>query len=61
MIEGTSSMYELSQEYVDYFLCYIAPKFGGSDIINKNNDEFEILNIQKETQDIIIWMKKKVK
>ncbi|MBC8237094.1 MAG: bifunctional diaminohydroxyphosphoribosylaminopyrimidine deaminase/5-amino-6-(5-phosphoribosylamino)uracil reductase RibD [Helicobacteraceae bacterium] len=58
MIEGTSSMYELSKEYVDYFLCYIAPKFGGSDIINKNNDKFQFLNIQKETQDIIMWMKK---
>jgi len=58
MIEGTSSMYELSKEYVDHFLCYIAPKFGGSDIMNKNNDKFQILNIQKETQDIIMWMKK---
>jgi diaminohydroxyphosphoribosylaminopyrimidine deaminase / 5-amino-6-(5-phosphoribosylamino)uracil reductase len=58
MIEGTSSMYELSKKNLDYFLCYIAPKFGGTDIMNKNNDTFQILNIQKETQDIIMWMKK---
>ena len=58
MIEGTSSMYELSREYVDMYLCYIAPKLGGKDIFDKFDEKLEVLNIQKETQDIIMWMKK---
>ena len=29
MIEGSSKMYELSREVVDYYLCYLAPSFGG--------------------------------
>ena len=58
MIEGTSSMYELSREYVDLYLSYTAPNIGGTQSINANNDTFKILNIEKETQDIITWMKR---
>ncbi|MDQ7045693.1 MAG: bifunctional diaminohydroxyphosphoribosylaminopyrimidine deaminase/5-amino-6-(5-phosphoribosylamino)uracil reductase RibD [Sulfurimonas sp.] len=60
MIEGTSTMYELSKEYVDLYLCYLAPSFAGSKIFDVKNDTFEILNIQKESQDIIMWMKREV-
>nr|WP_275847005.1 bifunctional diaminohydroxyphosphoribosylaminopyrimidine deaminase/5-amino-6-(5-phosphoribosylamino)uracil reductase RibD [Sulfurimonas sp. SAG-AH-194-I05] len=60
MIEGTSSMYCLAQDFIDYYLCYIAPKFGGKEIFEKDDDAFTILNIQKETQDIIMWMKKEI-
>ncbi|WP_455756586.1 bifunctional diaminohydroxyphosphoribosylaminopyrimidine deaminase/5-amino-6-(5-phosphoribosylamino)uracil reductase RibD [Sulfurimonas sp.] len=60
MIEGGANMYELSREYVDFYLCYIAPKIGGDDGLKKIEDNFEILNIEKETQDIIMWMKREV-
>lgn len=60
MIEGTSSMYELSREYVDMYLSYITPKFGGAEKFNQSDDKLEILNVEKETQDIIMWMKKEV-
>jgi len=58
MIEGTSNMYNLTKEKVDYYLCYISPKFGGDQKFEHSVDEFEILNIQKEHQDIITWMKR---
>lgn len=58
MIEGSSKMYELSKEFVDYYLCYIAPSFGGKSGFGDQKSKFEILNIQKETQDIIMWMKR---
>ena len=58
MIEGSSKMFELSRDIVDYYLCYLAPKFGGSSGFEKNDANFEILNLQKEAQDIIMWMKK---
>jgi len=45
MIEGTQNMLELSKTYIDYYLTYISTNF-------------DVLNIQKDTKDIIIWMKK---
>jgi len=45
MIEGTKNMQELSKPYVDYYLTYMATNL-------------DVLNIQKDTKDIIIWMKK---
>ena len=50
MIEGTDKMYSITQEIVDYYLCYMAP--------NANN--FEVLNQAQESQDIIMWMKKRI-
>jgi len=58
MIEGSSKMFELSKDIVDYYLCYLAPTFGGSNGFENIEEKFEILNIQKETQDIIMWMKR---
>ncbi len=60
MIEGSSKMFELSKGVVDYYLCYLAPTFGGKNGFEKIDDKFEILNIQKETQDIIMWMKREL-
>ena len=60
MIEGTSNMFELSKEYIDTYLCYVAPKLGGTQIFNICDDKLKILNLQKETQDIIMWMKREI-
>ena len=59
MIEGTKTMFELSKGIVDLHLCFMSPKFGGDDGFAKIEDNFEILNLQKESQDIIMWMKRK--
>jgi diaminohydroxyphosphoribosylaminopyrimidine deaminase/5-amino-6-(5-phosphoribosylamino)uracil reductase len=45
MIEGTDKMFELSKDYVDYYLTYLATNL-------------DVLNLQKESKDIIMWMKK---
>ena len=58
MIEGTDSMYELTRDIVDYYLCYMAPSFGGSKSFNVSDDKFDILNIRQENEDIIMWMKR---
>ncbi|WP_242689831.1 bifunctional diaminohydroxyphosphoribosylaminopyrimidine deaminase/5-amino-6-(5-phosphoribosylamino)uracil reductase RibD [Sulfurimonas aquatica] len=58
MIEGTSKMYELSREYVDLYLCYLAPTFGGSSGFDNINDKFDILNVRQADEDIIMWMKR---
>ena len=58
MIEGTATMYELTKDRVDYYLCYLAPTFGGNVGFSNVEDRFEILNYAKENQDIIMWMKR---
>ncbi len=58
MIEGSQKMFELTAEVVDYYLCYLAPSFGGVQGFTKIRDNFEILNLQKESEDIIVWMKR---
>jgi diaminohydroxyphosphoribosylaminopyrimidine deaminase/5-amino-6-(5-phosphoribosylamino)uracil reductase len=59
MIEGGGKMFELSRDYIDMYLCYIAPKFGGKTGFENLDDSFDILNIEKEDEDIIMWMKRK--
>ncbi|WP_295003054.1 bifunctional diaminohydroxyphosphoribosylaminopyrimidine deaminase/5-amino-6-(5-phosphoribosylamino)uracil reductase RibD [Sulfurimonas sp.] len=58
MIEGTSNMYELTRDIVDYYLCYVAPSFGGKEGFSVENSKFEILNMYQVDKDIIMWMKR---
>ena len=58
MIEGTVKMFELSRDITDFYLCYLAPNFGGQNGFEKLDEKFEILNIEKESKDIIMWMKR---
>ncbi len=59
MIEGSEKMYALTRDIVDYYLCYIAPSLGGEDVIKFGADKFTFLNVDKESEDIIAWMKRK--
>ena len=58
MIEGGQKMFELTRDIVDFYLCFVAPKFGGSQGFTNIEDNFKILNLQKESEDIIMWMKR---
>ena len=58
MIEGTSNMYSLTKELLDYSLLYISPSIGGKDKFQSIENKFSILNIRQEYRDIIIWMKR---
>ncbi|SFV67108.1 Diaminohydroxyphosphoribosylaminopyrimidine deaminase / 5-amino-6-(5-phosphoribosylamino)uracil reductase [hydrothermal vent metagenome] len=60
MIEGSSKMYALVRDIVDYELCYIAPSLGGREGISFDAEKFEFLNVNKESEDIIVWMKKRI-
>lgn len=60
MIEGSAKMYELSREIVDYYLCYLAPSFGGKEGFANIEEKFDILNAGKEEEDIIMWMKRRI-
>lgn len=58
MIEGSAKMYELTRDIVDYYLCFVAPTFAGQNGFIGLQEKFEILNINKEKRDIIMWMKR---
>ena len=58
MIEGSWQMFELTRELVDYYLCYLAPTFGGKNGFENSDDKFKILNTRQDDKDIIMWMKR---
>ena len=58
MIEGGANMFELTKDITDYYLCFEAPSFGGSARFENLDEKFEILNLDKESQDIIMWLKR---
>ncbi len=57
MIEGGENMFELTKDFVKYYLCFISPSIGGEKSFIGLDYKFDILNIQKDEQDIIMWMK----
>ncbi|WP_345992330.1 bifunctional diaminohydroxyphosphoribosylaminopyrimidine deaminase/5-amino-6-(5-phosphoribosylamino)uracil reductase RibD [Sulfurimonas sp. HSL-1716] len=59
LIEGGSNMFEFSKKYVDYHLCFVSLKSGGKIRFHKNNDDFELLHVEKISDDILMWMKLK--
>jgi len=58
MIEGSSQMFELSRDIVDYYLCYQAPLLGGKSGFEIEEDKLKILNLLQVDEDIIMWMKR---
>lgn len=59
MIEGGETLYKLSKDFIDLYVCYVAPKFGGVLSFSNSEDQFEILNADKVGEDIMLWMKRR--
>lgn len=59
MIEGGESMYALTKEITDLYLCFVAPRFGAALSFSQSQDNFEILKADKVGEDIMLWMKRK--
>lgn len=57
MIEGGSIMFNLTKNIVDYYLCFISAQVGGTHNFSGEDYKFDILNLQKDDKDIIMWMK----
>lgn len=61
MIEGGPGMLEASRKVTDWYLSYVAPKIGGGTLqLGSVTEDFEVMNA-KITDNIILWMKKKIK
>lgn len=59
IIEGTSSLYELLKDYIDWNLCYIAPHFHGEQKMQLS-DKMSILHSELISGDMKLWMKKEI-
>ncbi|MBU0631126.1 bifunctional diaminohydroxyphosphoribosylaminopyrimidine deaminase/5-amino-6-(5-phosphoribosylamino)uracil reductase RibD [bacterium] len=59
LIEGGSNMFKLSKNHVDYYLSFVSAKSGGKIRFNNEDDNFELLHVDKISDDILLWMKLK--
>ncbi len=58
MVEGGPGMLEALKEEVDYYLCFVAPKSGGTIPFDKRGETFEILHSTMSGEDQMMWLKR---
>ena len=58
MIEGGPGMFEATKDIVDRYLCFLAPKTGGSVKFSNENESFKILQSEKLDNDMMLWMER---
>lgn len=59
MIEGGPGLFAATKEIVDHYLCYIAPKSGGTIPFTKERRGFTILHSSRSDEDSVMWLKGK--
>ena len=59
LIEGGPAMLDATREIVDSYLCFVAPKSGGTIRFTNSSDDFTILHSQTSGPDLMIWMQRK--
>ncbi len=57
LIEGGPGMFELTKEVTDMYLCFVAPKSGGTIPFTKEKIDFKILHTYQLDKDIVLWLK----
>jgi len=58
LIEGGPGMFEASKDIVDRYLCFLAPKTGGSVKFSNENENFKILQSSQLDNDLMFWMER---
>ena len=56
LIEGGPTMFEATKNIVDSYLCFVAPKSGGTIRFTNEKDDFRILHSQTSGGDVMMWM-----
>ena len=56
LIEGGPAMFEATKNIVDSYLCFVAPKSGGTIRFTNTKDDFRILHSQTSSGDVMMWM-----
>lgn len=57
IIEGGPGLFSLTKYAVDYYLCFVAPKSGGTIPFVKEKADFTILHSSRSGEDILMWLK----
>lgn len=58
LIEGGPAMFKATEEIVDRYLCFLAPKSGGNVAFTDEAVDMKILNTKQLDNDLMIWMRK---
>lgn len=59
MIEGGPAMFAVTKDIVDSYLCFLAPKSGGSVAFTDEVTDLKILNTKLLDNDLMMWMQEK--
>jgi len=60
LIEGGPAMFEATKDIVDSYLCFVAPKSGGTIRFTNSQNDFNILHSRNSGGDVMMWMKKSI-
>lgn len=58
LIEGGPGMFEAVKNEADCYLCFVAPKSGGTIPFTKSRIDFETLHLDRIGDDAVMWLKK---
>ena len=59
LIEGGPFMFEATKDVVDAYLCFVAPKSGGTIRFTNSENDFKILHSRNSGGDVMMWMEEK--
>jgi diaminohydroxyphosphoribosylaminopyrimidine deaminase/5-amino-6-(5-phosphoribosylamino)uracil reductase len=59
LIEGGPEMFEATKDVVESYLCFVAPKSGGTIRFTNSENDFKILHSQTSGSDLMLWMQRK--
>jgi len=56
LIEGGPQMFEATKDIVDSYLCFVAPKSGGTIRFTNSMNDFRILHSKNSGGDVMMWL-----
>ena len=56
LIEGGPAMFEATRKVVDAYLCFVAPKSGGTIRFTNSHNDFKIFHSRNSGGDVMMWM-----
>jgi len=59
LIEGGPAMFEATKDVVDSYLCFVAPKSGGTIRFTNSSNEMKIVHSKTSGEDTMMWLEKK--
>lgn len=57
LIEGGPGLFFATREIVDHYLCFVAPKSGGTIPFTKSSEDFTFLHVMQSGKDQMLWLK----